>query len=63
MMRAFAIALSVTVLSLGAVAAVPSVEAAPPNIPPGSTGCGYFHYHHGNVQQGVLPTYHYHHCM
>lgn len=51
-----------TLLALGFLAAAPAVEAAPPNIPPGSP-CNYFHYHSGNLQQGQPPRYHYHHCI
>lgn len=52
----------VVVLAFTAIAA-PAAEAAPPNLPPGSTGCDYFHWHNGNVQQGTLPGYHYHPCI
>lgn len=48
-----------------AFAAAPAAEAAPlgpPNIGDDG-GCGYFHYHPGNIKAGVPPSYHYHHCM
>ena len=62
MMRALAIAASLAVLAI-AVAPVPGVEAQPPNLPPGATGCDYFHWHNGRPLEGVPPTYHYHPCL
>lgn len=61
-MRTTAIVLALLVGFTGFVAVAPAAEAAPPNIPPGGS-CGYFHYHNGNVAQGQLPSYHYHHCF
>lgn len=52
--------LLVTLAAIGMVAAAPSAVAAPPNIPENS--CGYFHWHNGNLLEGKLPGYHYHHC-
>lgn len=49
-----------------AFAAAPVAEAAPPAVPGdigNDGGCGYFHYHEGNIKRGELPSYHYHHCM
>lgn len=61
MMRTIAVALSLTVLAIAA-APIEGVEAAPPNLPPGATGCDYFHWHNGNVLAGETPGYHYHLC-
>ena len=57
-----AAAVSLAVLAV-AVAPVPvAAEAAPPNLPPGYP-CNYFHWHSGNVMEGELPGYHWHHCI
>lgn len=61
-MRSTAIALVLLVAFTGVVATAPAAEAAPPNLPPGS-GCGFFHWHNGDVVEGELPGYHYHHCF
>lgn len=49
----------ITLAAIGMVAATPAVEAAPPNI---GGDCGFFHWHNGNLLEGELPGYHYHHC-
>lgn len=61
-MRSTAIAFAVLVALTGVVAFAPAAEAAPPNLPPGSSGCDYFHWHNGNIRQGTPPGYHYHVC-
>ncbi|HJQ93167.1 MAG TPA: hypothetical protein VJ874_02655 [Candidatus Thermoplasmatota archaeon] len=45
------------------IVAAPAAEAAPPDLPPDHSGCGYFHWHNGNIVQGTPPGYHYHHCF
>lgn len=50
-------------LALTAIAVVPAAQAAPPNLPPGASGCDYFHWHNGNVAQGTTPGYHWHPCF
>lgn len=63
-MRSTAIALAVLVAFAGIVAIAPAANAAlaPPDIG-NDGGCGYFHWHNGDVKRGVAPGYHYHHCM
>lgn len=59
-MRTTVIVLLVLVAFTGVVALAPAANAAPPNI--GGDGCGYFHWHNGDIKSGVAPGYHYHHC-
>lgn len=58
-MRSATIVLAVA-FALAGIVLAPAAHAAPPDIPEDS--CGYFHWHNGNVLQGTLPGYHYHHC-
>lgn len=62
-MKTTAIVLVLVVAMSGFVALAPTVNAAPPDLPPNHTGCNYFHYHHGDIKNGVPPSYHYHHCF
>lgn len=59
-MRSTILVLAVLVALTGVVAVSPAAEAAPPNI--GGDGCGYFHWHSGDLLEGTPPGYHYHHC-
>ncbi len=61
-MKTMTLVVTLLVLSTFVVATAPAAEAAPPNIGDDG-GCGYFHWHNGDIKHGEAPGYHYHHCM
>lgn len=58
-MRAAVLALALLVAFAGIVAIAPTATAGPPDL---GSGCGYFHWHNGDVKNGILPGYHLHPC-